>query len=59
MIGCLFCLQVDGPILSCGVAYKWGLGLIIGCMFLFTGRWTNILRGAYKLGWGWGWGWGL
>ena len=33
MIGCLFCLQVDGPILSCGGANKWGLGLIIGCIF--------------------------
>ena len=38
-----------------GGAYKWGWVLITRSIFLFTGRWTYLLRrggGANKRGWG-------
>ena len=48
-----------------GGAYKWGWVLIAGSIFLFTGRWTYLLRrggggGANKRGWGGAYkrGWG-
>lgn len=46
-----------------GGTYKWGWVLIAGSIFLFTGRWTYLLRsggGANKRGWGGAYkrGWG-
>ena len=42
IIGCIFCLLVDGPIIG-GLSGR--EGAIIGCIFLFTGRWAYNLGG--------------
>ena len=57
IIGCFFFVYRQFDLYLKGGAYKWGWVLITRSIFLFTGRWTYLLRrggggGAYKRGWG-------